>query len=150
VASKADYVAALSRVMYANAADEPSGGARLAVVVANDGERTSRPVRVTIALRPRNDEPRLAFALAGAPTETTTSLPEGAVVAVFPAALVADDDAGDVVTRITVTLGRAESATGEHLVLAGELPAGAEMDAALNGFPNPPAGPRRVNVEIPR
>lgn len=26
----------------------------------------------------------------------------------------------------------------------------AMMDAALNGFPNPPAGPRRVNVEIPR
>lgn len=26
----------------------------------------------------------------------------------------------------------------------------AMLDAALNGFPNPPAGPRRVNVEIPR
>ncbi len=26
----------------------------------------------------------------------------------------------------------------------------AMMDAALNGFPNPPTGPRRVNVEIPR
>ena len=26
----------------------------------------------------------------------------------------------------------------------------AMMDAALNGFPTPPAGPRRVNVEIPR
>ena len=24
------------------------------------------------------------------------------------------------------------------------------VEAALNGFPNPPAGPRRVNVQIPR
>lgn len=36
-------------------------------------------------------------------------------------------------------------------VWSDDLPVFAAMfDAALQGFPNPPAGPRRVNVEIPR
>ncbi|WBY03784.1 DUF4347 domain-containing protein [Ramlibacter tataouinensis] len=115
LASVADYQAALRSVTYRNISETPSPAARTVTFIAANGGDNSDPATVTVSVTPVDDAPTLTLT-AGNPTFTEG----GAAVALFGNATVSTIEAGQTLSRLTLTVANVRNGAFEVLTIDGQ------------------------------
>lgn len=129
VASASTYQQVLRTLSYLNSSHIPTATTRLVTVIAYDGNTSSTPRTVQVAVLPVDDPPVIDLnGSASGVDQTLVFVAGGGAVTVAPAATITDPD-GTELTSMTVTLASRPNGASETLAATG----GGGVSASYNG-----------------